>query len=412
MQPAQRRTPPQTNPRLALRLLGRRHADVALPFPPAVEADAAPLCRRVHGLVPGNAVVPLRDADEAYPAMLAAIRGAQSSVRLESYIFEDGRAGTAFGEALIERARAGVQVHVIYDAVGCLGTSSAFWAHLRGAGAQVVEFHPLSLWRRLWRWNRRDHRKLLVVDGQIAFAGGLNISDNYLTNEMRPGWRDTHLRVAGPVVFELDRLFAASWQYVTGHYLPPAHPAPVPVGSHVVAAVGSRLRRHRTAIYRDYLHAITHARRTIRIANAYFIPPRGVRRALAAAVARGVSVEVIVPAWGDLMLAHFASRHLFDRLLRAGVRIHLWPDAVMHAKTAVIDGLWSTVGSFNLDHRSVVHNIELNLNVVDREVGAQMDAMFEADRARCREVVLFEWRLRALGERLLERVCYLMRYWL
>jgi cardiolipin synthase len=276
----------------------------------------------------------------------------------------------------------------------------------------VVWYHPLALWRRLWRWNRRDHRKLLVVDDQVAFTGGLNISDSYLTTETHQGWRDTHVQVAGPVVFELGRLFAASWQYVTGRYLPVAGPAPPPAGPHAVAAIGSRLRRHRTEIYRAYVHAIKHARRTIRIANAYFIPPRGVRRALRDAVARGVSVEVIMPEWGDLVSAHFASRRLFDRLLRDGIRLFLWPDAVMHAKTAVIDGTWATVGSFNLDQRSIIHNIELNLNIVDRDFGAQMDAMFEADRPRCREVVRFEWRLRALGERLLERLFYLGRYWL
>ncbi|HEY3356210.1 MAG TPA: phospholipase D-like domain-containing protein [Polyangia bacterium] len=401
-----------TPPRLKLRLHDRRHADLALPFPPAVDAEAQRLCRRVHGLVPGNQVTLLRDADEAYPAMLAAIRGAQRLIRLESYIFEDGEAGTRFGAALEERARAGVEVQVIYDAVGSIGTGAGFWERLRAAGAQVVEFHPLSLWRRLWRWNRRDHRKLLIVDDAVAFTGGLNISDAYLTTEVHQGWRDTHVRVEGPVVFELDRLFAASWQYVTERYLPPAPAAPAIAGPQAVAAIGSRLRRHRTEIFRGYLHAIKQARRTVRIANAYFIPPRAVRRALVAAVARGVRVEIIVPAWGDLMSAHFASRNLFDRLLAAGVRIHLWPDAVMHAKTAVIDGLWSTVGSFNLDHRSIVHNIELNLNVVDAAFGAEMDAMFDADRARCQEVVLFEWRLRALGERFLERLFYLGRYWL
>ncbi|MBI5482292.1 MAG: cardiolipin synthase B, partial [Deltaproteobacteria bacterium] len=154
------------------------------------------------------------------------------------------------------------------------------------------------------------------------------------------------------------------------------------------------------------------ARRSIRIANPSSTPPRGARRALHNAARRGVQVEVIVPEWGDLVTAHFASHRLFDRLLRDGVRLFLWPDAVMHAKTAVIDGVWSTVGSFNLDQRSMFHNLEVNLNVVDVDFGTRMEERFAADRERCREVSLFDWRLRALGERFLERVCYLFRYWL
>jgi cardiolipin synthase len=404
--------PPDSQERRRLReRLLRRPPASALSLPPGLDPGTAALCRLPGRLVPGNRVTLLQNGDQAFPAMLAAIRAATHTVRLESYMFEDGRVGRDFGDALCDRARAGVEVQVVYDGVGSLRSSAQFWELLRGHGVQVYEFHPLSPWRRLRWWNRRDHRKLLLIDGEIAFAGGLNLSDNYLATEVSPGWRDTHVRVAGPVVAVLERLFASTWHYVTRHALRPMPPGPA-AGDQLVNAVGSTLRRHRTAIYRAYVHAIRHARRSVRIANAYFIPPRGVRRALRNAVARGVRVEVIVPEWGDLVTAHFAGRRLFDRLLRHGVRIYLWPDAVMHAKTAVIDGVWSTVGSFNLDQRSIFHNIEVNLNIVDADFGAQMEAMFAADRARCREVQLFEWRLRALGERVLERLCYAFRYWL
>jgi cardiolipin synthase len=392
--------------------LRRRSRSGVFALPGHLAAETTALCRVPHRLTPGNQVTLLQNGDEAFPAMLEAIRGAGRSVRIESYIFQDGTVGRAFGDALCERARAGVEVQVIYDAVGSLRTAGEFWARLREAGAQVHEFHPLSLLRRLMRFQRRDHRKLLVVDSRVAFAGGMNISDSYLTTEVSPGWRDTHVRVAGPVVPDLERLFVSTWQYVTGRAIRLPAPPPPPVGGQLVAAIGSTLRRHRKEIYRAYLHAIRNARRSIRIANAYFIPPRGARRALRNAAQRGVQVEVIVPEWGDLVTAHFASRRLFDRLLRDGVRLFLWPDAVMHAKTAVIDGVWSTVGSFNLDQRSIFHNIEVNLNVVDPDFGARMEEHFVADRERCREVSLFDWRLRALGERFLERLCYLFRYWL
>jgi cardiolipin synthase len=391
-------------------LIGRRRVEELVP--PTLGVEAARLCRYPSSLVAGNRVTLLRNADEAYPAMLEAIRAAERSVRLEMYMFEGGEIGQVFAEALEERARAGVSVQVVYDAVGCLGTPAALWERMRAGGVDVREFHPLSLWRRLWSFNVRDHRKLLVVDGRVAFTGGLNISRSYVTTEVQAGWRDTQVRVEGPAALEMDRLFSSTWGYVSGKPARLPSAAPAPAGDQLVGVIGSRLWRQRTAIYCRYLHAIRRARSSIRIANAYFVPPRRVRRALMRAARRGVAVEVIVPEWGDLLSVHFASRRLFDMLLRSGVRIFLWPDAVMHAKTAVIDGLWATVGSFNLDHRSLFHNIEINLTMVGPEIGAGMEAMFAADRERCREVDLFDWRLRSIGERLLERMWYLFRRWL
>ncbi len=366
---------------------------------------------RVHD---GCAVRLLRNGDEAYPAMLDAIAVAQDFILFETYIFRSDDTGWAFARALAERARAGVAVRVMYDAVGCLGTDAALFALLREAGATLVEFHPVAPWRRRWGLMRRNHRKVLVVDGHTGFAGGLNVGDEYRSGGGRVAWRDTHVETRGPAVRELARLFRAIWQRAGGAPLAPARFLPLPreVGDTPALVLGGTLRRGRALIRRAYLHAIRQARHSIRIQNAYFIPDRGIVRALRNAVRRGVDVRVMVPARSDVRLVQYASRALFTKLLRAGVRLYEWSASMLHAKTAAVDRFWSVVGSYNLDHRSLRYNLEVAVGVLDETFARELETQFLADAQHCTEVQLERWERRGFFTRLIERLAYLFRFWI
>ena len=365
----------------------------------------------------GNLVQPLRGGKEAFPAMLAAIAKAKSHVYLETYILRADRTGREFHAALAERARAGVRVRLLYDSIGSFGLPGAFLAELKTTGAACAEYHPLMPWRAGFSINRRDHQKILIVDDEVAFTGGLNIGD-----EGRPvedgggGWHDLHARVEGPVVLDLARLFRRTWERAGGDPLPetrrtwrgvagPEHVADVQAISNV--HVRGRWRMHRA-----YVHAIREAQRTISVMNSYFIPDRRLRRAFGRAAERGVSVRVIVPSISDVKAVTYASHYLYASLMRRGVRIFEWPERMMHAKSGIIDGVWSTIGSYNLDRRSLLHNLELGLVIVDRKLGAALDEQFEKDVAICREIDPVEWQKRSAWEKALEWAFYQIRYWL
>lgn len=368
---------------------------------------------RPEALCPGNRVGLLRDGAEAYPPMLEAIRGATRSVYLETYIFADDSTGRRFADALAERARAGVEVRVIYDAVGSIGSARDFFGAIRSAGARVVEFHPVLLAFQGFSYRRRDHRKLLVIDGREAFLGGLNIGREYDSPDHGGlGWRDTHARVEGPIVGDLSALFAELWNLSRRGADPPvaASPSPSPVAGGAPALATSSFRfRDRWDIGRLYLHAIRNARRRIWIANPYFIPTRKVRTALRQAVRRGVDVRILLPGHSDSKPVLYAVQRLYARYLRWGVRLFEWPGPMMHAKTAVVDGAWSTVGSYNFDHMSLLRNHELALVVPDTGFGARLEAMFEEDFSRSREVDRQAWRKRPWSRKVLEGVFHAFR---
>jgi cardiolipin synthase len=370
-------------------------------------------------LRPGNRVTPLRSGKETFPAMLAAIREAQSHVHLEMYILRDDHIGQEFKRALLDRARAGVQVRLIVDALGSFGLPSAYLEELRDVGVETIEYHPIAPWRARWGVNKRDHQKILVVDDRVAFTGGINIGDEYQpVEDQGGGWFDMHVRVEGPVVFDLARLFRATWIKNGGALFP--EPAmsradSVSDGHTAFAQVISNTRlKARFHMRRSYVFAIRRARERISIMNAYFIPDRGLRRAFARAVQRGVEVRVIVPSSAmDVVAVYYAARHVYSNLMRDGVRIFEWRERMMHAKCGVIDRVWSTIGSYNLDRRSLLHNLEVSLVVVDRAVGAGMEARFEEDLATCcREVQPAEWERRSVWSKCLEWLCFQIRYWL
>jgi cardiolipin synthase len=366
---------------------------------------------------PGNRVRVLRGGSETYPAMIDAIRDAKEYVHLEVYIYQSDSVGKRIGAALAERARAGVAVRLLFDYIGSLGLDPEFLTDLRKAGVEVAGFRPIAPWRARWGINKRDHRKILVVDGTLGFTGGLNIGDEYESVENGGGgWHDMHARIEGPAVAELARLFRKTWVLAGGKayrlHEQPSEEVVATRGSAFALALGNEDIGNRASIRRAYIHAMKRAREYIHIENAYFIPDRGIRRVLANAVKRGCDVRVIVPGNSDLKMVQYASQRVFTGLLKAGVKIFLWPDRMMHAKTAVVDGVWATIGSYNLDARSLFHNLEVVLLIVDRGFAGALDVQMGVDLARCREVELAAWTKRPWYMKLLEWFCFQFRHWL
>lgn len=384
-------------------------------------------------LLPGNALTLLKDGPATYDAMLTAVGQAHRHIYVEAYILADDEVGNRIANALIERCRAGVIVRLLYDAVGCLGTPAAWFEHLRECGLGVIEcnpVNPLDSWRRHWRPYHRNHRKLLVIDGHTAFVGGINFSDVYASSSatrasiappsarassgaQEAGWRDTHVQVEGPVVMQLEQLFRDDWRRQGGDPLPRAEPLALEQrGSSLVRAVASEAGKSGSPIHRAVIDAIAHAQRNVWITNAYFVPDLRLRRALVQAARRGVDVRLLLPGHSDSATVMYAGRARYGRLLRAGVRIYEGREPVIHAKTATVDGVWSTVGSANLDPRSILHNDEANVVVLDPTFAAELEAMFTDDLAVADEVTAAEWRRRPWYRRLLETAARLVERWL
>jgi cardiolipin synthase A/B len=333
---------------------------------------------------PGCEVTVLRDGKATFDAMLDAITQAKTSILLETYILAADHTGDRFKLALVERARAGVIVRIIYDAVGSFGLSSSWLEDLRAAGAEVIDFNPIAPWRARFNLSHRDHRKILVVDDSIAFTGGLNIANDYAAvAEGGVGWHDMHCRVRGAIVADLARLFRRTWLRSGGTPFPAAKRTTGMLGESFVRVLENTARRQRTAIRRAYLHVIRAAHETLRIHNAYFLPDRGLRRALIRAAGRGVDVQIIVPGHSDVRLIEWASLYVLRRLAKRGVKILRWRGPMMHAKAAVVDATWSTIGSYNFDAQSRFNNLEVCVEILDPAIGQQLVAEFDHDVANC-----------------------------
>ena len=394
-----------------------------LAFEQSVNADSP--------LVLGNKVTLLQNGPATYEAMFAAIRAAKSHVNLETFIFEDGDIGQQFSDLLIERQKAGVQVNIIYDSVGGLTTPAGFFEHLREAGVRVVEFNPinpLTKNAKPWLLNNRDHRKLLLVDGRIAFTGGINISDTYSSAPSKgsspkfsskapdadAGWRDTHVQIEGPAVAEFQRLFIDTWIRQKGPSMERRiyFPQLKPQGDEIVRAIGSTPEDPHSLIYLTLISAINHAEKEINLTIAYFAPDPQLLDALKDAARRGVIVTLVMPSFTDSWAIFHLGRSYYTELLRAGVRIMERRGTVMHAKTASIDGVWSTVGSTNLDWRSFLHNDEINAVILGRGFAAQMNTVFADDVRQSTAIVLDRWKRRPLLDKLKERSARVGAYWL
>jgi cardiolipin synthase len=375
--------------------------------------------RAAEQFVAGNRVRLLQDGGSAFPAMLEAINGAREQILLEMYWFDSGRIGRRFAAALHEALARGVEVGIIYDSIGSIGADPEMFDALERAGAGVMEFNPVAPWKRrfrLSRLTRRDHRKILVVDGAIGFTGGINIGDQWLPEEQEGGgWRDDMVLVEGPAVRGFVDCFRSTWRAVGGS---PLERSPAPFGAPIALPEaelqeGVRVLGHsRGEISHSYLSRIQHARRRVWIANSYFVPDRKVVRALCRAADRGVDVRILLPDRSDVPMTDWAGRHVWPRLLRHGVSLYAWTGGILHSKTAVIDGRWATIGTFNLDYLSLRMNLEVTAAFLDEGFGATMEAAFERDFERSYLVDPHAFRYRALGERLLEMIAYRLRKFL
>jgi len=384
----------------------------------------APIQDPSEHFVQGNQVRLLRNGSAAFPEMLAAIASAEQQVLLEMYWFASDGIGRKFAAALSAAAQRGVQVRVVFDSVGSVGASDDMFNALERSGVQVIEFNPIAPWKRRFRLSkltRRDHRKILIVDGRIGFTGGINIADYWLPlDDGGAGWRDDMVRIDGPAVAGLCDCFARVWARLRGSPLHLTGFARQPLGlaregqprGQAVRVLGQHFLRTQRQISRAYLHYLRRADLRIFIANSYFVPDGRVLRALTAAARRGVDVRIIVPGQSDVDIVRHASRAVWGRLLRAGVRIFEWDESVLHAKSAVIDGIWSTTGTFNFDYLSLRVNLEVNISVLDARFASTLERSFLEDFEQCREVSRVDFRFRPLGQRLLEFIAYRLRKFL
>ncbi len=365
-------------------------------------------------VVYGNRVEVFEKGRAAYEAMLDAIEAAAAGIAVEMYTWADDRVGRRFAERLRRQALRGIPVRILVDAFGSLG-SEDLMASLEQAGAQVRWFHPLAPWAPSWYPNRRDHRKLVLVDGATGFVGGTNLAEEY-TEEFRGerAWRDLTLRIEGPAAREMVRLFLGTWIRSGGRPEDAAGLFAVPqdAGGAGVQVVGGTGVLGRRGLRRSYLGMIGMARRRIFLANAYFAPEGPLRRALARAASRGVRVELLLPGDSDVPMVRWAGRACYGRLLDEGVRIREARGTFLHAKVAVFDDEVLLAGSANLDHRSFRHNLEIAVNVFEAAAAQTALATFEREFEAAREVTLEEWRRRPRSERLRERLARLVRYWL
>ena len=376
-------------------------------------------------LIKGNKVSLLFDGPQTMTAMIAAIGQARSTINFETYIFDQDQLGQRFADLLIEKQRAGVQVNIIYDSVGSIGTPTEFFERMRASGIRLVEFNPVNPLKRFGRWqlNHRDHRKILVVDGKVAFTGGVNISAAYANSslfrsrrrsETGPvGWRDTHVRIEGPAVASLQLLFLQTWSNQHSEDLPDLDyfPKLEAAGDKTVHVLSSQPDGD-YSLYKAYILAIQQARKSIHITTPYFTPDRQLADALIAAAKRGVDVSLILPSVIDSGLVFHAGQSFYTQLLSAGIRIYQLQISVLHAKTAVIDGSWSTVGSANMDIRSFLHNYEANVIVIDDQFGREMERAFREDVRGSLQITLEQWRQRPFSDRIKEWAARSLGYWL
>ncbi len=362
----------------------------------------------------GNRVGGLQNGDEIFPAMLSAIRSARETITFETYIYWSGQIGKDFADALSERARSGVKVHVLLDWVGSGKMDDALLEEMKASGIEVEKYHP-PRWYNLSRINNRTHRKLLVVDGRIGFTGGVGVADKWLGHaEDEEHWRDAHFRLEGPAVAQMQAAFMDNWIKTRGEVLHGAEyfPAVAPTSGSARAQVFmSSPGGGSESVRLMYLLSIASARKSIRISASYFVPDDLSVETLVEARKRGVPIEIIVPGPKiDTETTRKAGRSRWGDLLRAGVEIYEYQPTMFHCKVMIVDDLWVSVGSTNFDNRSFRLNDEANLNVLDPEFAAAQIAVFQEDRKNATRVTLEMWENRPWQEKLAERAAGLFRF--
>jgi len=366
-------------------------------------------------LTTGNRVGLLVDGPATFSAMLDAISAAKDHVNIETFIFEDDEIGRQFADLFIRKQKENVQVNLIYDSVGCMRTPSAFFKKMKDAGVNVLEFNPVNPLKAKEEQliTNRDHRKVVVVDGKVAFTGGVNLSGVYSRGQSlsgsppggaEEGWRDSHARITGPSVAQFQMLFVQTWRDQKGPELAPRNyfPALSREGSAYVEVIGSTPGNENRLTYVMYISAIQHAAFVVHLTTSYFVPDRQFLDTLAEAARRGVEVKLILPGVSDSRLAYYAGRSHYEDLLEAGVRLYERRARMLHAKTAIIDGVWSTVGSTNLDLLSFSDNNEINAIILDIDFAKEMENLFSRDIAASDEITRSAWSQRSLWERMKE----------
>jgi cardiolipin synthase len=396
---------------------------------PAIEAlVSAVRSASTAPLTAGNDVHPLVDGPQTFAAIEAAVTAAVHHVHVQTFIYDDDELGRKFAELLAAKRREGVEVRVLYDSIGSMETDPKFFDTLRQDGIEVREFRPMNPAETplIWKIQNRDHRKILVVDGRVAFTGGINVSGTYSSSSstkpgpkrgLEDGWRDTHIRIKGPAVAQLQELFIENWERAgegPSFCCAPEHlPTLAPVGKHLVTIVANDSdESDDRSLYATYLAAFKKSGSRLWITHAYFAPNDDLLDAMTEAAARGVDVRLIAPGFTDSNVILSATRSTYTRLLKGGVKIYERNDALLHAKSVVIDGTVSIVGSANLDMRSFIHNDEANAIIISRDFGARMEEIFERDQKAAHALDLETWRQRPLMERMRELGSKLLWYWL
>ena len=375
-------------------------------------------------VVPGNRYTALLNGDAIFPAMLAAIRDAEQTIAFETYIYWSGDIGRTFADALAAKARAGVKVHLLLDWVGSGRLDQRSLQEMEEAGVQLQRFHEPKLLG-LARLNNRTHRKLLVVDGRIGFTGGVGIADEWTGDAQDPKhWRDTHFRVEGPVVAQVQAAFMDNWMKATGcvfhgeAYFPRMEPHDAPGGTDVEERASDGVAQMFSGSPTEgsgsmelmYLLAIQSATRSIRLSSSYFVPDRTAIREFVEATRRGVRVQIIVPgAHIDTKLVRYASKHMWGELLAAGVEIFEYLPTMFHVKVMIVDEYLVSVGSTNFDDRSFHLNDEANLNIYDRAFADEQVAIFTNDLKNTRAVSYDAWKRRSWREKAMERVAHVLQ---
>jgi cardiolipin synthase len=356
--------------------------------------------------------------------MFEAIRSAKDHINLETFILDDDEIGKKFTDLLLQKQAQGVQVNIIYDSVGSITTPESFFQRLRDRGIQVAEFNPVSPFKvpGCWFMAGQDHRKILIADGQVAIIGGINISKVYSGKRSRRkrvkgeplSWRDTDIQIEGPSVTEVQKLFLDTWSKQNGPKLSERnyYPKIKEDGNALVRVVGSIPGSDNRITFISYVAAISYAEKSIHLTNAYFVPDKQILNAFMDAARRGVDVKIILPSITDFKMVLNAARHNYSGLLKAGVKIYERRNVVMHAKTAVIDGVWSTVGSTNLDSLSLLSNDEVNAVILSREFAVEMESMFAGDLAQSDPIEFKQWEKRPLSQKIKEAAAHLFSRWL
>ncbi len=375
-------------------------------------------------LTKGNKVTLLADGPATYAAMFKAIQNAGDHINLESYIIEDDETGRKFADLLLQKQAEGVQVNLIYDSVGSMNTPASFFQRLRDGGIQVVEFNPINPLnaRENWELTHRDHRKILIVDGKVAIIGGINISKVYSSSPLKRKrskkapihWRDTDVQIEGPAVAEFQKLFLDTWLKQKGPKLSERNYFPdlKEKGNALVRVVGSTPGQTNRIPFIVYVSAIAFAEYSIHMTNSYFFPDDQIVKALTDAAERGVDVKIVLPGITDFQLALYAQRYYYSKLLKSGVKLYERSNSLLHAKTAVVDNVWSTVGSTNMDFMSLLNNDEVNAVILSKEFAVEMEKMFVGDLADSRQIQWDEWKKRPLLSRIREWFVNLFVRWL